>query len=111
MYPVVRAAVKGYYYQRSGMALTPEYAGQWSRPAGHPDTQVLVHPSAATALRPAGTVISTPGGWYDAGDYNKYIVNSGITMGTLLDAYEDFPGFFDTLHTQYSADGGCSRTC
>ncbi|HUB59759.1 MAG TPA: glycoside hydrolase family 97 catalytic domain-containing protein [Puia sp.] len=99
LYPVVRAALKGYYYQRSGMALTPEYAGQWSRPAGHPDTQVLVHPSAATALRPAGTVISTPGGWYDAGDYNKYVVNSGITMGTLLDAYEDFPGFFDTLHT------------
>ena len=99
LYPVVRAALKGYYYQRSGMALTPEYAGQWSRPAGHPDTQVLVHPSAATAQRPAGTVISTPGGWYDAGDYNKYIVNSGITMGTLLDAYEDFPGFFDTLHT------------
>jgi endoglucanase len=98
--PVVRAALKGYYYQRSGMALTPEYAGQWSRPAGHPDTQVLVHPSAATALRPAGTVIATPGGWYDAGDYNKYIVNSGITMGTLLDAYEDFHGFFDTLHTQ-----------
>jgi endoglucanase len=97
--PVVRAALKGFYYQRSGMALTPEYAGQWSRPAGHPDTQVLVHPSAATASRPAGTVISTPGGWYDAGDYNKYIVNSGITMGTLLDAYEDFPGFFDTLHT------------
>jgi endoglucanase len=99
LYPVVKAALKGFYYQRSGMALTPEYAGQWSRPAGHPDTQVLVHPSAATALRPAGTVISTPGGWYDAGDYNKYIVNSGITMGTLLDAYEDFPGYFDTLHT------------
>jgi hypothetical protein len=99
LYPVVRAALKGYYYQRSGMALTPEYAGQWSRPAGHPDTQVLIHPSAATALRPAGTVISAPGGWYDAGDYNKYIVNSGITMGTLLDAYEDFPVFFDTLHT------------
>lgn len=99
LYPVVRAALKGYYYQRSGMELTPEYAGQWSRPAGHPDTQVLIHPSAATALRPAGTVISTPGGWYDAGDYNKYVVNSGITMGTLLDAYEDFAGFFDTLHT------------
>jgi endoglucanase len=99
LYPVVRAALKGYYFQRSGIALTPEYAGIWSRPAGHPDTQVLVHPSAASAQRPAGTVISTPGGWYDAGDYNKYIVNSGITMGTLLDAYEDFPGFFDTLRT------------
>lgn len=97
--PLTAAALKGYYYQRSAMALTPGYAGDWSRPAGHPDTAVLIHPSAASAQRPAGTVISTPGGWYDAGDYNKYIVNSGITMGTLLDAWEDFPRYFDTLRT------------
>ena len=97
--PVSVAALKGYYYQRSAMALTPEYAGAWSRPAGHPDTAVLIHPSAATASRPEGTKISATGGWYDAGDYNKYIVNSGISMGTLLDAYEDFPAYFDTLHT------------
>ena len=97
--PVVRAALKGYYYQRSGMALEPRYAGTWSRPAGHPDTAVLVHASAASAGRPEGAVVASPGGWYDAGDYNKYIVNSGITMGTLLSAYEDFPGLYDTLHT------------
>ena len=97
--PVARAALKGYYYQRSDMALDERYAGIWHRGAGHPDTRVLVHPSAASEGRPAGTVISSPGGWYDAGDYNKYIVNSGITMGALLAAYEDFPIFFDTLHT------------
>lgn len=97
--PVARAALKGYYYQRSDMALDERYAGIWHRLAGHPDTQVFVHPSAASRGRPAGTVISSPGGWYDAGDYNKYIVNSGITMGTLLAAYEDFSGLFDTLHT------------
>jgi len=98
--PVVRAALKGFYYQRSAMALEPLYAGPWSRPPGHPDTRVIVHPSAASDHRPAGAVISSPGGWYDAGDYNKYIVNSGITMGTLLSAYEDFPTAFDTLHTR-----------
>ena len=97
--PVTAAALKGYYYQRSAMALAPAYAGKWSRPAGHPDDQVFVHASAADARRPEGTVISAAGGWYDAGDYNKYVVNSGITMGTLFDAYEDFPGYFDTLHT------------
>ena len=102
-HPLVTAALKGYYYQRSAMALTPGYAGTWSRPAGHPDTAVLIHPSAASAQRPAGTVISTPGGWYDAGDYNKYIVNSGITMGTLLDVWEDFPAYFDSLHTDIPA--------
>jgi endoglucanase len=91
---VAKAVLKGFYYQRSDQPLEAQHAGKWSRPSGHPDTAVLVHPSAATALRPAGTKLSSPGGWYDAGDYNKYIVNSGITMGTLFSAYEDFPGYF-----------------
>lgn len=93
------ALLKGYYYQRASMPLDEMYAGKWHRAAGHADTIVLVHPSAASDKRPAGTVISTPGGWYDAGDYNKYIVNSGISTGTLLSAYEDFPAYFDTLKT------------
>ncbi|MBS0030281.1 glycoside hydrolase family 9 protein [Chitinophaga sp. 22321] len=93
------ASLKGYYYQRTDMPLEERFAGQWRRAAGHPDTRVLVHAGAASPLRPAGTVIATPGGWFDAGDYNKYIVNSGITMGTLLSAYEDFPGYFKQLPT------------
>jgi endoglucanase len=96
---VGRAVLKGYYYQRASMPLEEKYAGKWHRSAGHPDTAVLIHPSAATKERPAGSIISTPGGWYDAGDYNKYIVNSGITMGTLLSAYEDFPAYFESLQT------------
>lgn len=94
-----KAALKGFYYIRSNMPLEEQYAGKWHGPAGHPDTAVLVHSSAVSPARPEGTVISTPGGWYDAGDYNKYIVNSGITMGTLLSAYEDFSTYFDTLKT------------
>jgi endoglucanase len=93
------ALLKGFYYQRVSMPLQQQYAGKWQRPAGHPDMEVLIHPSAATEKRPAGTVIASPGGWYDAGDYNKYVVNSGITMGTLLSAYEDFPQYFNTLKT------------
>ena len=30
------------------------------------------------------------GGWHDAGDYNKYIVNSGVTVGLMLKAWEQF---------------------
>ena len=93
------AVLKGFYYLRSSIPLEQKYAGKWHRGPGHPDTTVLVHPSAATIKRPAGTVIATPGGWYDAGDYNKYIVNSGITSGTLLAAYEDFPDYFTKLET------------
>lgn len=104
---VAKATLKGFYYQRASMPLEEKYAGRWHRSAGHPDNIVYVHPSAASPERPAGTVISTPGGWYDAGDYNKYIVNSGITMGTLLSAYEDFPGYFKNLKTNIpeSEDG------
>ena len=94
---VVKAALRGYYYQRASTALLPAQAGPWARPAGHPDTQVLVHPSAASPARPAGTVIAAPRGWYDAGDYNKYVVNSGITMGTLFALYEDFPAYCQQL--------------
>ena len=88
------AALKGYYYSRAGTALEPEHAGRYARPAGHPDTEVEIHASAASPGRPAGSVISAPGGWYDAGDYNKYVVNSGITVHTLLAAWEDFPDVF-----------------
>lgn len=95
---VAIASLKGFYYQRVSMSLDERYAGTWHRPAGHADTQILIHPSAASLERPANTKISSPGGWYDAGDYNKYIVNSGITMGTLLSAYEDFHQYFDSLH-------------
>jgi hypothetical protein len=84
------SSLKGFYYQRVSQPLEFVYAGTWARAVGHPDTAVYIHPSAAKKYRLSGTVISSPGGWYDAGDYNKYIVNSGITMGTLLSAYEDF---------------------
>lgn len=104
-HPAVAALLKGYYYQRVSMPLEARYAGKWARPAGHPDTAVLIHPSAATAQRPAGSHISSPGGWYDAGDYNKYVVNSGITMGTLLSAYEDLGRYFDTLRTNIPESG------
>jgi endoglucanase len=98
-YPLAIASLKGFYYQRVSMPLVEQFAGKWARAAGHADTAVLIHPSAASKNKPAGKIISSPGGWYDAGDYNKYIVNSGITMGTLLSAYEDFYFHFDTLRT------------
>ena len=84
-------AIRAFYFNRAGIALTPDLAGPFARPAGHPDTRVLIHASAAGPKRKAGDVISSPKGWYDAGDYNKYIVNSGITVYTLLAAYEQMP--------------------
>jgi endoglucanase len=90
-------AIRSYYYQRASIPLFPAYAGEWARSAGHPDTSVLIHQSAASIERPANSTISAPGGWYDAGDYNKYIVNSGISTYTLLATYEHFPEICERL--------------
>ena len=88
------AALKAFYFNRAGIALEPEHAGRFARGAGHLDTEIEIHPSAASAARPAGSVVSAPKGWYDAGDYNKYVVNSGISTWTLLSAWEHYPEYF-----------------
>lgn len=90
--PVLKGAIKSFYYQRTAIALDSKYAGQWARAAGHPDDDVKYHSST----NKSGT-LSSPKGWYDAGDYNKYIVNSGITCWLLLNLAETRPEFVDTL--------------
>lgn len=90
------AALKYFYYNRAGIAITSKYGGVWSRVSGLPDTQVKVHFSAATSSRPTGTIISAPKGWFDAGDYNKYIVNSGISTYTLLAAFEHYKFYYQS---------------
>lgn len=99
------AAMKGFYFQRASTALNEPYAGKWKRPAGHLDTQVWVHASAATTARPENTIIASPKGWYDAGDYNKYIVNSGISMYSILAAYEHFPNYYQELKLNIPESG------
>lgn len=92
-----KASLKAFYYNRSGTEITEEFGGKFARDAGHPDTIVYVHSSAATEDRPENTILSLPKGWYDAGDYNKYIVNSGITTYTLFRALEDFADYYSCM--------------
>lgn len=94
-----KAALKGFYFQRASTAIPYEYGGKWARPAGHFDSEVIIHPSAASEQRPPGSTITAPKGWYDAGDYNKYAVNSGISTATLLSLYEDFPEYMNSFET------------
>lgn len=101
------AVLKSYFYNRAGMAVEMPYTQTHVRAAGHPDLDVLVHDSAASSQRPPGTRIAAAKGWYDAGDYGKYVVNSGITMFTLLSAFEHFPEVYTNLDVGIpeSADG------
>lgn len=77
------ANIKSFYYQRSGVELPADFAGKWARPAAHLDDNIGFHPS----MHREGTW-NAHGGWYDAGDYGKYIVNGGISVATLLLACE-----------------------
>ena len=77
-------AMRSFYGQRCGTAvdLGPEFPG-YNYEACH--TTGAWHPSSGKS----GPAPSTRG-WHDAGDYGRYVVNSGITTGTLLWAYEMF---------------------
>ncbi|MCF0198123.1 MAG: glycoside hydrolase family 9 protein [Bacteroidaceae bacterium] len=91
---LARSAARAFYLQRMGVDLEERYAGKYARPAAHLDDSVLIHPSAAGPVRRAGSVIQSPYGWYDAGDYNKYIVNSGYSIGLMLSVYRLIPDYF-----------------
>jgi len=103
--PVAGASIKAFYFMRASTPLLEKYAGKWHRAMGHPDNKVLVHASAVGQGRPEGSLVSSPRGWYDAGDYNKYIVNSGFSTYTLLSLYEDFPEYMKTVKLNIPESG------
>lgn len=79
----LQANIKSFYFQRCGVALPEIFAGEWMRPAAHLDNQLEFHPT----MNRVGTW-NAHGGWYDAGDYGKYIVNGGVSVATLMLACE-----------------------
>jgi endoglucanase len=85
-------ALAFFYQQRSGIPIEMPYAGhqQWVRAAGHVgvkpnygDISVPCAPSAGCKYS-----LDVSGGWYDAGDHGKYVVNAGISVWTLLNWWE-----------------------
>ncbi len=85
---VTRSLIRSMYFQRNSEALPAAFAGEWTRSLGHPDTSVVVHPSAATEARPAGERLPFPGGWYDAGDYGKYTGPTSFVSWSLFHLLE-----------------------
>ena len=91
--PLARAALNYFYQTRAGIPIEARFAGgpQWARAAGHPHEVVRCF----TGTDEAGTVwpgcpysLDVTGGWYDAGDQGKYVVNGGIALWTLQNLYE-----------------------
>ena len=84
---VLNAAVKSYYYQRASVDIKSEFVGQWAHQRGHLDTACKIINVTDSGNR----FVNVSGGWYGAGDYGKYIVNAGISVGLMLSLYEIYP--------------------
>jgi hypothetical protein len=84
-----------FYYQRAGFAKTAETAGSdWADGASHLGTGQDSQAHAWTAKTDASLVKDLRGGWYDAGDYNRYTAWAAGTVIALLHAYEENPTAF-----------------
>lgn len=86
---------KYYYYQRQGIDLEEKYAGVFARENLHPDDAKVVRWSDRDVANAETFDISQ--GWYDAGDYGKYVAPACGTLSDLLLAYDLFPEVFDRM--------------
>jgi endoglucanase len=111
LYQKLRTDALDYFYLvRSGIAISDTIAPGYARAAGHvstPDgggvnkgdknvTCLTQAEETATGKDwaygdwtcPAGFTQDVVGGWYDAGDQGKYVVNGGIAVAQLMSTYE-----------------------
>lgn len=96
-----RQSLKGFYFQRCGVALLGDPAAPYFHTTCHVADGFYHDSTGQQGFHPASR------GWHDAGDYGKYVVNAGITVGTMLMAYEEFPQHFmrDDLTIPESGNG------
>ena len=90
-------SVRAFYGQRCGCAV--DLGGGYTHPACHLD-------GAFHASSGRKGPLANAGGWHDAGDYGRYVVNSGITTGTLLWAWELYPEALQRLALAIPESGG-----
>lgn len=90
--PLARDALNFFYQQRAGTPIEARWAGaRWARPAGHPHERAACFSGVdekGTRWPGCDYSLDVTGGWYDAGDHGKYVVNAGISVWTLQNLYE-----------------------
>ena len=90
-------SMRFFYTNRSGTPIRGDVAGDaYARPAGHVDVWPNQGDVDVTCLEPQtwsdGWTCTdrhdVSGGWYDAGDHGKYVVNGGIAVAQVLSVWE-----------------------
>jgi endoglucanase len=82
-----RMVARGLYLWRCGVAVDTDLPGGAHY---HHDACHLADGYLDKVGGPAGAQKPSTGGWHDAGDYNKYVVNAGVTVGLLFKAWEQY---------------------
>ncbi|MFS0703509.1 glycoside hydrolase family 9 protein [Cellulomonas sp. 179-A 9B4 NHS] len=101
-------ALNYFYLARSGTPIEADIVGEeYAREAGHVgvppnqgDTDVpCIGPRDYYDGWTCDYTLDVTGGWYDAGDHGKYVVNGGISVAQVLSTYER------TLHAPTAREG------
>lgn len=93
-----RTTMLGMYLWRCGTAVSATFDGKTFAHAACHTNDARLDFVGGTGARNAN------GGWHDAGDYNKYVVNAGVSVGVLLRAWEDFGGALAKVKLQLPPD-------
>ena len=101
---ILKAALRMMFYQRVGMAKEAKYAGKdWADAINHEQDKKA---RLFTDSTNAATERDVSGGWFDAGDFNKYTVWNGNYIEMLLRAYLEKPkAFTDDYNIPESGNG------
>ncbi len=104
---VLVQAVRMLFYQRAGFPKEARYAGaKWADGPSHQGPLQDRHARLYSAPGDASTERDLHGGWFDAGDFNRYTAWAAQNVAELLNAYRERPGIWtDDTNIPESGDG------
>lgn len=89
---VLKHAVRTFFYQRAGFEKNATYAGaEWADGASHIKNLQDKNARQYNRANDASTELDVSGGWYDAGDYNKYTNWTANYVVEFMRAYLENP--------------------
>jgi endoglucanase len=92
---ILKAAMRTYFYQRSGFAKRQPFADAcWTDESAYNGTDQDTQAHDVTDRTNRSKIRDLSGGWFDAGDTNKYVTFAVPVVHQLLTAYQESPAVF-----------------